>query len=98
MTAGFPLTKDQLDTRVGQVAQQVRSSLADAAQVKALLDRSDITDAALIALGYTQAEVTLIRASFTDLYNLNRVATAQATQPAANDFFFNAKKLLGVFG
>ena len=96
MTVGFPLTQDQLNTRLGQLALQVRDSLADSAQLKALLDGQ--TDAALIALGYEQAEVTLMRAAFTDLYNLNRVATAQATQPAANDFFFNAKKLLGVYG
>lgn len=96
MTVGFPLTKDQLDTRLGQVALSVRTGLADAAQVKALLDGQ--TDAALIALGYIQAEATLMKAAYTDLYNLNRVATGLATQPATNDFFFNAKKLLGVFG
>ena len=96
MTVGFPLTKDQLDTRLGQVALSVRNGLSDAVQVKALIDGQ--TDAALIALGYTQAEVTLMRAAYTDLYNLNRVATAQAAQPAANDFFFNAKKLLGIYG
>lgn len=96
MTVGFPLTKDQLDTRLGQLALQVRDGLAESSQLKALLDGQ--TDAALVALGYVQAEVTLMRAAYTDLYNLNRVATAQATQPAANDFFFNARKLLGVYG
>lgn len=96
MTVGFPLTKDQLDTRLGQLALTIRDNLADAAQLKAFLDGQ--ADATLTGLGYTAGEVTLMRAAYTDLYNLNRVATAQATQPAANDFFFNAKKLLGVYG
>lgn len=96
MTVGFPLTKDQLDTQLGQIALQVRTGLTDAARLKALLDGQ--TDPQLTALGYIAAEITLMRAAYTDLYNLNRVATAQATQPAANDFFFNAKKLLGVYG
>ena len=96
MTVGYPLTKDTLDSRLGQVAIQARDGLSEAVKVKGMLDGQ--TDAALVALGYTQAEVTLMRAAFTDLFNLNRVATAQATQPAANDFLFNVKKLLGVYG
>jgi hypothetical protein len=72
----------------------LRSTFEQIAVVKAWLDSQ--TDAQLTALGYSAAEITLLRASYTDLNNLGKIAHAQATQPAANDFFFNAGKLLGV--
>ena len=99
MTVGFPLSKDQLDTRLGQIALQVPDGLDEAAQVKVLLDT--LTTADLVALGYdeaTRAEVSTMKSAYTDLYNLQRVATGQATQGTANDFLFWARKLLGVFG
>jgi hypothetical protein len=40
--------------------------------------------------------VTVLRAAFTDLKALYTLSRAGATQPAANDFFFNAKHLTGV--
>jgi hypothetical protein len=91
---GFPTDKNNIDARAGSLALQLRNTLNDIVTVKAWLDSQ--TDAALIGLGYVQAEVTLLRASFTDLANLSNIAHAQGTQPAANDFFFNAKHLLGL--
>jgi hypothetical protein len=94
MSVGFPVDKNTIDQRVGSLAWQLRSTFDQIQLVKSWLDGQ--TDAALTALGYSAADITLLRASYTDLNNLGKIAHAQATQPAANDFFFNASKLLGV--
>ena len=98
MTAGLSLTKGDLDNRAGSLVIAVRDGLARCAQFCDLLNDTSIfaNDAALIALGYTQGEVTMMRAAFTDLKALWNVAKANGTVPSNNDFWFNAKHLTGV--
>lgn len=98
MSVGFTATKADIDARAGQLAMAVRDDLLRAAQFCDLLNDTSIfaNDAALIALGYTQAEVTVLRAAFTDLKALYNLAHAAGTQASPNDFFFNAKHLTGV--
>lgn len=91
---GFPTNKIDVDSRAGQLALTLRDVFVEIVTFKAWLDTQ--TDAQLIALGYEQAEVTLLRAAYTDLVNLNNIAHAQDTQPAASDFFWNAKHLTGL--
>ena len=93
MSVGFPTDKVTIDARAGQIAQSIRNILKDdVVNFKTWLD--SVSDASLITAGYTQSEVDLLRASFTDLDNLRKVATAvQST--GVNDFFFNSKKLTG---
>jgi hypothetical protein len=95
MSVGFPSDKAAIDQRVGSLVLNLRVTLDQCGTVKAWLD-SQQPDSALTALGYTAGEVTILRAAFTDLDNLRKLAHAQATQPAANDFFFNAGKLTGL--
>ena len=99
MTVGFPLTKDQLDTRLGQIALQIRDGLEEAQQMNALL--GTLTTQALEALGYdetTNGEVSVMKSAFTQLAQLADVANNNGTVTTSNDFLFWAKKLLGVYG
>jgi hypothetical protein len=96
MAIGFPQMKPDIDARAGQLVLTCRNNLRDIVQFKAWLDLSVNTDLALIALGYTQSEVTLLRASFTDLSKLSGIANATQVQAATSDFFFNAKSLVGL--
>jgi hypothetical protein len=91
---GFPTNKIDVDSRAGQLALTLRDTFVQVVTFKAWLDTQ--TDAQLIGLGYVQAEVNLLRAAYVDLTNLNNIAHAQGTQPAASDFFFNAKHLTGL--
>jgi hypothetical protein len=91
---GFPTNKLDVDARAGQLAVTLRDTFVQVVTFKAWLDTQ--TDAQLIGLGYVQAEVNLLRAAYVDLTNLNNIAHAQGTQPAASDFFFNAKHLTGL--
>ncbi len=97
MSFGLTLTKADIDQKVGGLVVNVRDSLAACARFCDFLNDTTIfaNDAALTALGYTQAEVTTMRAAFTDLKTLYNVAHAAATVASANDFFFNAKHATG---
>ena len=91
---GFSTNKDSVDARAGQLALTLRDTLAQIVIFKAWLDTQ--TDTQLIALGYEQPDVDLLRSSYVDLSRLSDVAHAQATQPGASDFFWNAKHLTGL--
>lgn len=93
MSVGYPDDKNAIDARAGGLAIQMRDLLNAIGNFQAHL--AEKTDAQLIALGYSQAEVDLLQAAFTDLDALRKVATAQQTQPAVNNFLFNSNKLVG---
>lgn len=92
--AGIPITKDIINSRVGYLTKTLRDTFTEIARVTQFLD--DTSDADLVTMGFSQGEVTLIKAAFTDLNKLGRIASAQDTQPAANDFYWNAKRLTGI--
>lgn len=98
MAIGYPVTKTDLDNTMGRLVLAVRDALYDAANFKTRwLDDSTLgNDTVLTNLGYSSGEITTIRAAFTALNNLNNISHAQGTQASANDFFFDAKKLLGI--
>ena len=98
MAVGFTATKADIDARAGQLAMGLRDSLQRCSDFCDLLNDTTIfpNDTALTGLGYSPAEVTVLRAAFTDLKKLWSIAHANATQSATNDFFFNAKHLTGV--
>jgi hypothetical protein len=97
VAAGYPITKVDLDNRMGQAILAARQSLVEIVRIKAMLDDTTILpDATLTSLGYSGAEITQIRAAFTDLKKLSDIANAAAVQAATNDFWFNAKHLTGL--
>lgn len=101
MTVGRALTKLELDQRADAVITQLWSALAEANKLALLLANTNIVpnDAALTALGYTGAEVTLLRAAINDLGSANGlygVAHGTKTQAVVNNFFFSAQQITGV--
>ncbi len=97
MAVGFPAGKPEIDNRAGGLVTALRDDLYRCSQFSTLLQSGGAwTDANLILLGYTQAEVTTLKAAFTDLTSLYNVAHANGTVLASNDFFFSAKLLCGV--
>jgi hypothetical protein len=95
--AGYPVTKVDLDNRMGALIVAVRDNLTACVTFKALLDDTTILpDATLTGLGYSGAEITQIRAAFTAMKSLSDISRSLATQPAVNDFWFDAKHLAGL--
>lgn len=91
---GFPTDKNTIDARVGSLTMGLRDTLRQIGTVKVWLDSQ--SDANLTSLGYSAADITLLRASFVDLDKLRLISQAGATQASVSDFFFNAKQLVGV--
>lgn len=97
MSIGYSINKPDLDNRMGALVVALRDDFNSIAQFKALLDDTSILpDATLTALGYGGAEITQLRASFTDLNNLYLISKALSTQSSVNDFWFNAKHVAGL--
>lgn len=67
MSVGYPVTKSVIDNGAGSLMIQLRDNLAQVKRFNAFLGQAAQADAALIALGYTQAEVTSLKAAFTVL-------------------------------
>jgi hypothetical protein len=102
MSVGRGFNKNDVDLRMASVVEQVWNSLNIANQASLWLANTNIiaNDAALVALGYTAGEVTLLRAAINDLGHstngLWAVAHNVKTVPSINNFFFNGQQITGV--
>lgn len=94
MAVGYLADKATIDNRTGQLVQTLRETFTGINRAKLFLD--SLTDPNLTALGYSAGDITLLRASMTDLENLRLTAIGSRTQPSASNFFFNADKLTGI--
>ena len=94
MAVGFPITKRVIDSRAGFLTKTLRDTLRDIEVVKTWLDATP--DADLIALGYSADDAALLKSAFGDMSKLARIANAEDTQANASDFFFWAKRLVGL--
>jgi hypothetical protein len=98
MSTGYPITKLDLDNRIGQMVTALRDDLNAIVQFKGLLDDTSILPDSFLqgTLAYTTTETALIRSAFTALSKLSDIARGAATQSPASDFWFDAKHLAGL--
>lgn len=102
MAIGYPITKVDLDNRMGALVVTLRDAFDEIETFKASLldDATILSDAALTALGYTgsssSGEIQQIRNAFTTLSLLAAVARGELTVPAQVDFWFDSKHLAGL--
>lgn len=97
MSIGYAVNKVDVDNQMGRLIVEVREALDACADFKTWLDDAALgTDAFLTTLGYSAGEITTIRAAFSAMNNLRRIAHAEINQASQNDFFFDAKKLTGI--
>lgn len=99
MSVGRGITKNDIDLRAAAVVEQVWAALDFANRTSAWFANTNIiTDAVLTTLGYSGAEITLLRAAVNDLGSANGlwgVAHNQKTVLATNNFFFNGQQITG---
>ena len=97
--AGMQTSQNTLDQTLGQAVVALARDLRNVNALNSMLLDTDRYGGAsgLIAKGiYTQqSDANLVIASFADLAALYQVAHAQRQQVGNNDFFFNAKLLMG---
>jgi hypothetical protein len=99
VSIGYPITKVDLDNRMGGMVVALRDAFDAVVLFKASLldDATMLPDATLTALGYTgsssSGEIQQIRNAFTSLSLLNTVSRGGSTVPSVVDFWFDAKHL-----
>ena len=94
MAVGWSVGKGNLDEALGGLATDTRDMLTRAHQITNYL--STLTDAQLANMGYSTADVTLIRQVQSDVTTLLGIFTGQATLAAVHDFTFYLSQMYGV--
>lgn len=94
MSVGLPVTKDELDTRSGDLARQFQRSFGDVVTLQSYLAATPNAD--LEALGYTPDEVATLKTALADLTQLGTLWIGEAALPAAKDFRVFVRRLWGV--
>jgi hypothetical protein len=98
VTAGAPQDINTFNRAIGSAVIALAQALDQCAAINVMLNNSDrgFTSADLLALGYEQADVTIIQEAFAALALLQQIAYGQAGGTAAlNDYFFQAQRLMG---
>jgi hypothetical protein len=95
MSVGLPVTKQEIDQRAGSLALTFQRLAGDVTTLKGYLDGA--TEAALLELGYTSADVALLKTSMADLSQLV-VKIGYGTEALATpkDFTVFLRQLWGV--
>jgi hypothetical protein len=94
MSVGLPVTKGEIDSRAGDIARQFQQSFENVATMQAYLLGAINTD--LVALGYTDQEVAVLKTAFADLELLGRIWVGQEALAAPKDFRVFVKQIWGV--
>lgn len=94
MAVGLPVTKDEIDTRAGDVARNFQRQFENVVTMQEYLLATPEAD--LIALGYTPNEVAVIKTAFADLSQLGRIWIGSEALAAAKDFRTFVRQLWGV--
>lgn len=94
MPVGLPVTKQEIDTRAGDIARAFQRAFDDVGTMQGFLLATPNAD--LVALGYTDQEVATLKTAFTDLAQLATIWTGNATLDVAKDFRTFVRQLWGV--
>lgn len=95
MSVGLPVTKQEIDSRSGDIARTFQRLAGDTATLKGYLDGA--TEQVLVDLGYTTNEVAVLKTATADLEQLLiRLGYGKEALPAPKDFTVFLRQLWGV--
>jgi predicted DNA-binding protein (UPF0278 family) len=94
MSVGLAVTKEEIDSRAGDIARSFQRAFDDVAVLKGFLDATP--DADLIALGYEPEEVAVLKSGWNTLAELGTIWIGAAPLPTAKDFRVFVRPLWGV--
>ena len=96
--AGYPITKTDVDNRVGALIVALQGAFDEAITFKQRkLDNDNIlSDTILANLGFTPDEITTVRAAFGAIEALYAIARNGALPAGPDNYFFHADKLSGL--
>jgi ABC-type transporter Mla subunit MlaD len=95
MSVGLPVTKNEIDSRSGDIARAFQRLAGDVTTLKGFLDSS--TEEVLVELGYTSNEVAVLKTSITDLEQLVvKIGYGQEALASPKDFTVFLRQVWGV--
>jgi len=94
MSVGLAVTKDEIDARAGDISRQFQRLFGDVVTLQQYLLATPTET--LVALGYSDQDVAVLKTAFTDLTELATIWSGNAALPAAKDFRAFVKQLWGV--
>jgi hypothetical protein len=94
MSVGLPVTKTEIDSRAGDIARGFQKLFEDVVTMQTYLEATPNPD--LVALGYTDQEVAVLKTAFADLSQFGRIWTGTEALPAAKDFRAFVRQLWGL--
>lgn len=94
MSVGLPVTKNEIDTRAGDIARAFQRNFEDVGTMQAYLAQTPDPD--LVALGYTPDEIASLKTAYVDLEQLAKIWAGAEALPAPKDFRTFVRRLWGV--
>ena len=94
MSVGLPVTKQEIDTRAGDIAREFQRNFTDVATLQMYLEATPNAD--LVALGYTDQEVATLKTAFVDLTQLGAIWVGAQALADPKDFRTFVRQLWGV--
>lgn len=94
MPIGILVTKGEIDSRMGQLARDYQKLWRDLAILKTYFDAT--ANGTIEALGYSAAEVAVLKSAIADLNQLYDISRGSANLAVAKDFQSFVRQLWGV--
>jgi len=94
MSVGLAVTKNEIDSRAGDIARGFQRHFKDVITIKAYLDATP--DADLITMGYTQTEVTNLKTAVNEMNQLQTIFNGAANLAVAKDFKVFISRIWGL--
>lgn len=93
MSVGLPITKDLIDQRAGSLLSQIHRCLKESSEFNDWISRTDLGLDTIYGDAQGLAD---LKAAFAAMDRLWDVSNAQATQANVDDFWFVARRLIGI--
>jgi isochorismate hydrolase len=94
MSPGLAVTKEEINTRAGDIARGFQRQFEDVITMQEYFLQTPDPD--LIALGFTADEVATLKTAFTDLSQLGRIWAGAEALAAPKDFRTFVRRLWGL--
>jgi hypothetical protein len=94
MSVGLSTSKSEIDSRAGDIARTFQRLFHDVETMQTYLDETPNGD--LVAMGYTDQDVAVLKSAYADLSQLGRISTGAEALPAPKDFRAFVRQLWGI--
>jgi hypothetical protein len=94
MSVGLAVTKGEIDARAGDISRAFQQGFENVGTLQSYLVQTQEAD--LVALGYTNQEVAILKSAFADLTQLAKIWAGTEALAAPKDFRTFVRQLWGV--